>query len=228
MNEPQPDYQADNLKGKDAVFTITLHKITGKVLPELTDEYVKAHAGTETVEEYKTKTRERLTRNAADRSRDETENSIINEISNRTTVEIPDAMIENEIDRIVEEFKFRLKYQGITVEDYIGYLGISMDEFRSQFTSQATARVKAQLVIEKIVKTENFKAEEGELDEKIAEQAKSLDKDPEEYKKTIDPRQTAYIENDIIITKMFDFLKANNELYTDEGEPAKKKKAAKK
>ena len=104
-----------------------------------------------------------------------------------------------------------------------------MEQFRSQFKEQAQPRVMSQLVIDKIIKTEAIKAEESEIDAKIAEQAKSVDKKPEEYKKNIDPRQVEYITNDIIITKLFDFLKANNEMFTEEEtKPSGKKTTAKK
>lgn len=207
------DYQAENLRGKDAVFAIKLNKITEKHYPDLTDEYVKAHAGVDTVKDYEKKTRDRLEKNAANRSRDETENSIISEICKHATAEIPDAMIENEIDRMVQDFSYRLMYQGIKLEEYLEYMQLSMEQFRSQFTEQAKPRVLSQLVIDKIVKTEKFTLADGELDAKIEEQAKSVDKSLEEYKKTMDPRQIEYITNDIIITKLFDFLTANNELY---------------
>ena len=223
------DYQADNLRGKDAVFNITLHKITEKEYPELTDELVKSRAGSENVEEYRKKTRERLEKNAENRGRDETENSIVSEICKHASAEIPDAMIENEIDRMVQDFSYRLMYQGIKLEEYLKYMQLSMEQFRSQFKEQAQPRVMSQLVIDKIIKTEAIKAEESEIDAKIAEQAKSVDKKPEEYKKNIDPRQVEYITNDIIITKLFDFLKANNEMYTEEEtKPSGKKTTAKK
>lgn len=220
------DYQAENLKGKDAVFAIKLHKITEKQLPELTDEFVKKHAGTETVEEYKAKTREKLEKQAEDRSRDETENSIVNEICEHAKAEIPDAMVESEIDRMVQDFSYRLMYQGIKLEEYLKYLGQSMKDFRAQFTAQAQPRVLQQLVIEKIIKDEKITATDEEVDAKIAEQAKSVEKTAEEYKKNIDPRQVDYIKNDLVITKLFDFLKANNELYSED-KPAAKKPAAK-
>lgn len=225
------DYQADNLRGKDAVFAIKLNKITEKQYPELTDEYVKKHAGVETVEDYKNKTREKLLKNAENRSRDDTENSIVNEICKHAAAEIPDAMLESEIDRMVQDFSYRLMYQGIKLEDYVKYMGQTMSEFREQFREQARPRVLSQLVVEKIVKSENFKAEDGEIDKKIEEQAQSVGKTFEEYKKNIDPRQLEYISNDIIITKLFDFLSKNNELYTEDDEPAAKpakKPAAKK
>lgn len=226
------DYQADNLRGKEAVFAIKLNKITEKQLPELTDEYVKKHAGAKSVEAYKTSVREKLLKSAESRSRDETENSIIEEICKHAKAEIPEAMIESEIDRLVQDFSYRLMYQGLKLEDYIKYMGQTMEQFRAQYKPQAAPRVLSQLVIDKIIRTEGFTAEDAEVEAKIAEQAASVEKTAEEYKKSMDPRQYEYIKSDIIITKLFDFLAANNELYTEDGaaEPAAKpaKKATKK
>lgn len=226
------DYQADNLRGKEAVFAIKLNKITEKQLPELTDEYVKKHAGAESVEAYKNTVREKLLKSAENRSRDETENSIIEEICKHAKAEIPEAMIESEIDRLVQDFSYRLMYQGLKLEDYIKYMGQTMEQFRAQYKPQAAPRVLSQLVIDKIIRTEGFTAEDAEVEAKIAEQAASVEKTAEEYKKSMDPRQYEYIKSDIIITKLFDFLAANNELYTEDGaaEPAAKpaKKATKK
>lgn len=206
------DYQSDNLRGKEAVFAIHLNKITGKELPELTDEYVKKYTGNETIADYTAKVKERLEKQAENRSRDETENSIIEAICKTATCEIPRAMVENEIDRMVQDFSYRLMYQGLKLEDYIKYMGMTMEGFRSQYAEQAEKRVLSQLVIEKIVKEENITATQEEIDEKIAEQAKSVDKTAEEYKKTIDPRQVEYIANDIVITKMFSLLSKENKL----------------
>lgn len=209
------DYQAENLKGKDAVFAIKLNKITGKQLPELTDEYVKTNAGAESVEAYKANVREKLAKNAESRGRDQTENSIIEAIRKTATAEIPDAMVESEIDRMVQDFSYRLMYQGLKLDDYIKYMGTTMEQFRSQFAEQAKERVLSQLVIEKIVKTEKIKAEQSEIDAKIEEQAKSVGKTGEEYAKTLDPRQREYIENDIIISKLFAFLQENNTMIAE-------------
>lgn len=215
VNFPE-DYQADDLKGKAAVFAINLKGIKGKVYPEITDEFVKVNAGAESVEAYTAKCRERLEKQAADRSRNETENSIIKAICDTAKAEIPQAMIESEIDKLAQDFSYRLMYQGISMDDYLKYLGIDMKEFRAQFTSTATSRVMSTLVIDKIVREEGLKASTEEVDAKIAEQAASVEKTAEEYKKSIDPRQIDYIESDIIVSKLFDFLKANNELYTEE------------
>ena len=220
------DYQAENLKGKNAVFNIVLHKITENKLPELTDEYVKSHSQSATVADYKKTVRERLEKSAENKGRDETENSIINEICKYAKVEIPDAMIESEIDRLVQEFSYRLMYQGLKLDDYLKYMELTMADFRAQYKEQAEHRVLSQLVVDKIVKSENFTADDKEVEAKIEEQAKSVEKTVAEYKKGMDPRQLDYIKNDIIITKMFDFLQANNEMYSDEVKKAPAKKAA--
>jgi trigger factor len=206
------DYQAENLKGKDAVFSIHLNKITGKELPELTDELVKKYGGSDTVADYTAKVKERLTKQAENRGRDETENSIVEAICKNAKCEIPQAMIESEIDKMVQDFSYRLMYQGLKLEDYIKYMGITMEAFRGQFSAQAEKRVLSQLVIEKIIKTEKITAEQAEVDAKVAEQAASVGKTADEYRKTIDPRQVDYIANDIVVTKLFDFLTANNNL----------------
>ena len=209
------DYQADDLKGKEAVFEIKLKGITEKKYPELTDEFVKANGGCETVEEYKKKCRERLESRAATRSVNETENSILKAICATAKAEIPDAMVEQEIDKMVQDFSYRLMYQGVKLEDYLKYMGLTMEQFRSQFTGNATERGMSTLVIDKIVRTENIKAEPEEVEAKIAEQAASVGKTAEEYKKNLDPRQREYIESDIVVSKLFDFLKSNNEMYTE-------------
>ena len=206
------DYQAENLRDKDAVFAIHLNSIKGKELPELTDEYVKKHTGNETIADYTAKVKERLEKQAANRGRDETENAIVEAVCKTAECEIPQAMIENEIDRMVQDFSYRLMYQGLKLEDYIKYMGQTMEQFRAQFAEQAKSRVLSQLVIEKIVREEGITATSEEIDAKIAEQAASVGKTAEEYKKNIDPRQQEYITNDIIITKLFSFLEENNNM----------------
>lgn len=206
------DYQAENLKDKNATFHIKLHAIKGKELPELTDEYVKKHAGNETVAEYMERVKTRLENKAKNDSRDQTENSILQAICETCECEIPQAMIDGEVDVIVNDFAQRLAYQGLQLKDYVEYMGQTMEQFRAQFNDQARSRVLTQLVIEKIVKDEKITATPEELEAEIAKQAESVEKTVEDYKKNLDARRMEYIANDIIITKLFDFLTANNNL----------------
>ncbi len=209
------NYQAENLKGKAAVFAVKLNAIQGKELPELTDEFIKDATGSATVEEYKAKTREKLQAQADRRGVDATENSILEEIAKNTEVEVPQAMIEREIDNLVQKFEYQLMYQGLKLADYLEFLKISMADFRKNYEESAKKNVISQLIISHIIAEEKIEATEAEVEEKIAEQAKSVEKDVEEYKKGMDPRQFDYIRSDIIIVKLFKFLQENNEMYVD-------------
>ena len=210
------NYQAVALAGKPAVFAVTVNKITGKELPELTDEFIKDATGSETIEEYKVKARERLQQQADRRANDATENSILEAIAANTEVEIPQAMIEREIDGLVQKFEYQLMYQGLKLQDYLDYLQITKADFRKNYEEQAKKNVLNQLIISYLIEAEKIEATEEEVDAKIAEQAASVDKPMEEYKKNMDPRQFDYIRSDIVITKLFDFLKANNEMYLED------------
>ncbi len=206
------EYHAENLKGKDAVFAIKLHEINKKELPEITDDFIKEAVGAESVEAYKKETRERLEKQNADRAERELEDAIVKKITETSEVEIPDALIENQIDRMVQEMEYRLSYQGLKLADYLKYMGKSMDEFRKGYTEQATELVKSQLVIEGIIEREEIVATEEDVEARVAEMAKAQNKPAPDVKKNINARQLDYIKNEIVIKKFFDFLKTNNEI----------------
>ena len=210
------NYQAENLKGKPAVFAVKLNKIQGKELPELTDEFIKDATGSETVAEYKAKAKERLQKQADQRANNDTENSILDAISANAEAEIPQVMIDREIDGMVQKFEYQLMYQGLKLQDYLDFLKISVEDFRKNYEEQAKKTVLNQLIISQLIKEEKVEATEEEVDAKIAEQAASVDKTAEEYKKNMDPRQIEYIRSDIVLTKLFALLKANNEMYVED------------
>ena len=209
-------YQAENLKGKPAVFAVKLNAIQGKELPEVTDEFIKEATKMESLEAYKAKTKERLQVQADRRSNDATENSILEAIAKNAEVEIPQAMIEREIDGLVQKFEYQLMYQGLKLDDYLNFLKVTKADFRKNYEEQAKKNVLSQLIIGKVIETEKIEATEADVDAQIAKQAESVEKSVEDYKKGMDPRQFDYIRSDIIITKLFDFLKANNEMYLEE------------
>ena len=210
------NYQAEALKGKPAVFAVKLNAIQGKELPELSDEFIKDATGSESVEAYKAKTLERLQKNADKRAVDATENSILEAIAANAEAEIPQAMIDREIDSLIQKFEYQLMYQGLKLQDYLDFLKVTEADFRKNYEEQAKKNVMHQLIISQIIKDENLEATEEEVNEKVAEQAKSVEKEVEEYKKGMDPRQFDYIRSDIVITKLFKFLKENNEMYIEE------------
>ncbi len=203
------DYHAEDLKGKDAVFHIVLHEIKKKELPEITDEFIKDADGAESVEAYKAETKKRM-QEANDRRADrELEDKIVKTITEKAETEIPDALVENQIDRMVQEMEYRLMYQGLRLEDYLKYAKMSMEDYRKGYEAQARELVKQQLVIEKIIETEKIEATDEDVEKKIEEDAKARDKSVEEYKKEVEGR-TEYLKNEIVIGKLFDFLKSAN------------------
>ncbi|MBQ7235966.1 MAG: trigger factor [Clostridia bacterium] len=213
INVKFPDeYHAENLKGKDAVFAIKLHEIKKKELPELNDDFIKDAVGTESLDAYKAETKERLAKQNADRAERELEDEIVKKITETSDVEIPDALIENQIDRMVQEMEYRLSYQGLKLADYLKYLDKSMEDFRKDYTEQATEYVKSQLVIEGIIEREEITATEEDVEARVAEMAKAQNKPAPDVKKNMGARQLDYIKNEIVIKKFFDFLKSSNEI----------------
>ena len=149
------------------------------------------------------------------RANDDTENSILDAIAANTEAEIPQAMINTEVDNLIKKFEYQLMYQGLKLQDYLDFLKVTEADFRKNYEEQAKATVLKQLIISQNIKEEKIEATEEEVDAKVAEQAASVEKTTEEYKKNMDPRQFDYIRSDIVITKLFSFLKANNEMYVE-------------
>ena len=216
------DYQAEELKGKDAVFAVKLNKLERKELPEINDEFIKDAAGAESVDAYKAEVRARMEKQAKEKGDAETENNIVRAVTANATVEIPAAMIENQIDAMVQSAEYRLgmQYGGMKLADYLKYMGSNMEDFRNGYRAQAADNVKAQLVIDAIVRAENIKAEDAEIEAKLEELAKAAGKSLEEYKKDVTDSQREYLANDIVVNKLFDFLKENNDLAVAEEKPA--------
>ncbi len=204
------DYGVDTLKGKDAVFAIKLHEIKVKELPEINDEFIKDAVGAESLEAYKKETKERLEKQNADRAERELEDAILKNITAESKMEIPEALIESQIERMVEEFAYRLSYQGLKFEDYLKYTNKTMDDVKKDYREQAEDMVKSQLVVDKIIKTEDIKATEEEIEARVKEMAEKQGKKVPDVKKAMGSRQMEYIENDIVIKKLFDVLKSGN------------------
>lgn len=206
------DYHAENLKGKDSVFHIVLHEIKAKELPELTDEFIKDAVGAESLDAYKKEIKERLKKQNKDRAEREIEDEIVKKVTANAEVVIPEALIDNQIDQMVNEMSYRLSYQGLKLEDYLKYVGKTMEEYRKGYYDQAKDLVKSQLVIGKIIEEEKIDATEEDVTAKIEEMAKAQGKKAPDLKKDMAARQLDYVKNEIIVKKLFDFLKSANEI----------------
>ena len=206
------DYHAENLKGKDSVFHIVLHEIKAKELPELTDEFIKDAVGAESLDAYKKEIKERLKKQNKDRAEREIEDEIVKKVTANAEVVIPEALIDNQIDQMVNEMSYRLSYQGLKLEDYLKYVGKTMEEYRKGYYDQAKDLVKSQLVIGKIIEEEKIDATEEDVTAKLEEMAKAQGKKAPDLKKDMAARQLDYVKNEIIVKKLFDFLKSANEI----------------
>ncbi len=204
------EYHAENLKGKDAVFAIKLHEIKAKELPELNDEFIKDAVGAESLAAYKEEVKAKLEKQNADRAERELEDEIVKKITASSEMELCDALVENQIDRMVQEMEYRMSYQGLKLEDYLKYVGKTMADFRKGYEEQAIEMVKSQLVIEKIIEVEKIDATDEDVEKRIEEMAKAQGKEAPDVKDKMGARQLDYIKNDIIIKKLFDTLKNIN------------------
>ncbi|MBO7368692.1 MAG: trigger factor [Clostridia bacterium] len=225
INVRFPDDYTEPLNGKDAVFAIKLHEIIVKEKPELTDEFIKEATGDETIEAHKAHVRHHMEEDNERRATNENEDKLLSAIADGTSMIIPDSMIDDEVAKMIQQFSYRLMYQGLKYEDYLKVTNQTEEDVKKSYRPQAEERVKKQLIVNKIIETESIKAEPEEVEAKVAEQAKSVDKEVEEYKKTMDPRQFEYISNEIVIDKLFKFLTDNNEFVSNGEKP---KKATKK
>lgn len=209
------EYHAKDLAGKDAVFAVKLNSITVKVLPELNDAFAQEASKFDTLAEYKEDIKKTLTENAKSRAEAENENNLIKAIVDDAKVEIPDAMIETQLDYIVQDFSYRLSYayRGMKFEDYLKYSGTTMEEFRKDHREEALNTVKTRLTLEAVIKAANIEVSQEDLEAKVKELADQTKKSVEEVKAS---GQLPYIRNEILMTRTMDFLKENNSFVAKE------------
>lgn len=206
------DYHAENLKGKDAVFAVTLHEIKYKQLPVLDDEFAKDVSEFDTLDALKADVKEKLKKQNEDRAEIKFENALIDKATENATVEIPQCMIESQIDAYIQEFEYTLSYQGIKLADYVKYTNSSIDDLRKVYKERAEKTVKTRLVMEAIVKAENITADDKSVNDRIEELAKQMGKTAEELKGTIQPSDMDYIKNEVISKNVVEFLKKSNNI----------------
>ena len=202
-------YHADNLAGKDAVFHVKVNGIQTKVRPELDDYFAADVSEFDTFEAYKANIVADLEKNAADRAEANLEDALVQKVVDAADCDIPDAMIQDEITTMLREMEMRMMYQGIRFEDYLKYTGQTLDQVRENYKPEAANRVKTQLVLEAVAKAENIVPTDEDVDETIADQAKRMNRDVEEFKASLSEQQKEYLKETAGIKKVIDFLKAN-------------------
>lgn len=206
------DYHVADLAGKPATFKVEIKNIRERVMPELNEEFVSNSTEFETVDEFKASIKEKLLKQAQDHADIELDNDILDKIIDDTVLTVPETLAEDETKRQIQNMEQQLRYQGIDLEAYAKYIGKSVDDLKAEIKVQAIRNVKARLVLEKLIKTENLDVTEKDIDTKIEEMAKNVGKTVEEYKKQVNDSMVNHIANDLLMKKIVDFLHANNEI----------------
>lgn len=204
------EYHEKSLAGKDAVFAIKLHEITFKEIPALDDESVKDISEFDTVADYKESVKKNIAEKKNSEAESKLENDMIEAIAKNSQVEIPQCMIDNQIEDMIKEFENRLQYQGLKAEDYYKYTGMKREDLQTQYKDMAEKNVLFRLTLEALLKAIQVPVSDEEIDDKIAEMAKQAGRSVEEYSKYINEEYRNYLRNDLITTKLFEYLKNNN------------------
>ena len=177
------DYFSKDLAGKDATFHIKLHSISYKELPKIDDEFAKDVSEFDTLADLKKDIKSKQEKQNADRAKNEMEEKAIEEVSKNTKIDIPDGMIELEIDNMENDIAQRLQYQGLSLEQYLKMLNKTESDLRNEFKDDAKKNITTRLVLEQIVADENIKADQKFIDEELEKMEKQYGRKADELKK---------------------------------------------
>lgn len=166
------EYHAEDLAGKEIVFKVTIHEIKEKELPELDDEFAKdVDEEVETLEALKEKKKEELLKSKQNLAENNKREAVINQVSDNAEVDIPEAMVESELEQMMREFEQRLQGQGMNLENYFQFSGQTEDDLKEQMKEDAAKRVKTNLTLEAILEAEDIKVEDEDVDKEVEEMA---------------------------------------------------------
>ena len=203
------DYHAKDLAGKGAVFEVIIHEIKEKEIPQLDDEFAKDVSEFDTLDELKNNIKENLEKSAENKSEQELRNKIIELVTDKIDIKIPDAVIERQVDNMLMDFGYNLQYQGLNLEYYLQATGITEESLREQMRPDAAKIVKNEIVIEKIGEQENIIATDEDIDKQIEKMADQYGQDPKEMKSGLGEQDLKSVREGIIFKKAVDFLVEN-------------------
>ena len=195
------DYQAEELKGKAAVFKCTIKEIKEKELPALDDEFASEVSEFDTLEEYKKDVKETLTIEKEKAARDAKEAAVIDAIIADSDMDIPEAMVTTQQKQMIDEFAQRMQMQGLSMEQYFQFTGQSMDKMMEDMKPQALKRIQTRLVLEKIAEVENIQPTQEEVDEEISKMAEAYKMEADKIKELLGDRELEQMKKDMAVQK---------------------------
>jgi len=199
------DYQAENLAGKEATFKVTLHEVKEKEVPSLNDEFVKDldREGIETVEQLKADTLETLKQQKAEANKNAAVDFAVDSASKNAEVTLPEEMIVEEKNRMMDNTKRQAQQYGLELEQYLQFSGMDMEQFESHLMKDAERSIRYNLTLEAIAKEEDIKADDAEIDAKFDELAKQYNMEIDQIKSQVNPQAVA---QEVVMKKTIDFL----------------------
>ena len=200
------DYHAKDLAGKPAVFKCTVKEIKVKELPELDDDFAQDVSDFDTLEEYKADVRKKIEERKAASAKAKKEDAVIEKIIEDAKMEIPDAMVKTQAEQGVDEFAQRLQMQGMSIEQYLQYMGGSIDAMVEQYKPQALKRIQSRLVLEAVAAAENLEVSDEELEAEYSRMAEQYKMEVEKLKELFSDADKKNIREDLAIQKAVDLV----------------------
>lgn len=203
------DYQAEELKGKAAVFKCTVHEIKAKELPELDDEFASEVSEFDTLDEYKADIEAKIKEQKTNEGKRKQEDQAVEAIIAGAEMDIPEAMIDTQSKQMVDEFAQRLMQQGLSLEQYAQFTGMTVDKMTEEMRPQAEKRIKTRLVLEAVAKAENIEISDEKLDEEIAKMAEAYQMEADKLKEFMGDREKEQMKQDMAVQEAITFVVEN-------------------
>ena len=203
------DYHAEDLKGKEAVFKCTIHEIKAKELPEIDDEFAAEVSEFDTLEEYKADIKAKIKDQKASEGKRKQEDQAVDAAVKNAQYEIPQPMIETQVMQMADDFAQRIQSQGISLEQYFQFTGMTADKMMDELRPQAIKRIETRLVLEAIAKAENIEISDEKLDEELAKMAESYKMEVDKLKEFMGENEKKQMKEDMAVQEAVTFLVEN-------------------
>ena len=202
------EYHVEELKNKPAVFKVKVKEIQRKELPEANDDFASEVSDFDTMEEYKKDLTEKLQAEKIEAAKTADEDKVVAKVIENATMEIPDQMVEEQVNGMVNDYARRLESQGISFKQYVEITGMTAEKIGEQMKPQAIKRIQTRLVLEAVVKAENIQADDAAVEEQFDKMAEDFKMDKEQIKGMFGEEQMAQLKEDLAVQKAIDFLVA--------------------
>ena len=203
------DYHAEELKGKDAIFKCTVHEIKAKELPEIDDEFAAEVSEFDTLDEYKADVKAKIKEQKAAEGKRKQEDQAVEKAVANASYEIPKAMIDTQVDQMANDFAQRIQSQGLTLEQYFQFTGMTSEKMIEELRPQAIKRIETRLVLEAIAKAENIEISDEKLDEELAKMAASYNMEADKLKEFMGESEKKQMKEDMAVQEAVTFLVDN-------------------